>query len=271
MRRAKRALTKLKSHESPVVGAIASALCESLADTLSPEERKLIDAIEERRSSLLSSEAEIEIVDYGAGKPGDNRTAEEMERGFTSTAQLSRICKASKPAFWAKILFKTIRKLQPTSCVELGSCVGISASYQAAALALNGKGQLWTLEGSPEIARTARETLEGLNLSGVEVVTGPFHETLQTVLQQSAPIDFFFNDGHHDHDAVLNYLNDAVPFLAPNAVIVVDDIAWSEGMKKAWSEIESDKRVAATVDLGLVGIAVMGSRMPNAVKLRVPL
>ena len=40
------------------------------------------------------------------------------------------------------ILFRLIRNLEPSSCVELGSCVGISASYQAGALSLNKKGQI---------------------------------------------------------------------------------------------------------------------------------
>ncbi len=245
------------------------ALSESLANSLSPEERTMVESIEKRRSSLLGSSMEIDVIDYGAGTRKSKRTAEEMERGVASTAQVSQICRASKPARWAIILFKLIRKLKPVSCVELGSCVGISASYQAAALTINGEGTLRTLEGSPEIAKIAEETFAELNLSNAEVITGPFQVTLQNTLELSAPIDFYFNDGHHDHDAVIRYFNEAIPFLSDHAVIVFDDISWSAGMKKAWSEIESDERVAATIDLGAVGIAVMGTRTSHESNLRI--
>ena len=62
------------------------------------------------------------------------------------------------------------------------------------------------------------------------------------VFKNSDPIDLFFNDGHHDRDAVINYFEKVLPYLSKNAVIVIDDISWSPGMKSAWMEIENDPR-----------------------------
>jgi predicted O-methyltransferase YrrM len=237
--KAKNALTQLESHQDPKLKAIAIALRESLAHGLSVLEQEAISLIEKRRSFLLKSVKEIAVVDYGAGSPSSNRTKEEMERGVQSKALVANITSASKSQFWATILFKMIRKLEPLSCVELGSCVGISASYQASALNINGKGNIVTLEGSPEIAKIAEETLESLGIKNTSVVTGSFQHTLRGVLEASKPIDFFFNDGHHDHDAVIRYFNEAMPYLSDGAVIVFDDISWSTGMRKAWTEIEN--------------------------------
>jgi predicted O-methyltransferase YrrM len=269
--KAKSALTRLTSHDSPKLKAIGDALYESLTHTLSAEEQELINLIEQRRSFLLSSDKEITVVDYGAGSPNSNRTREEMKSGVQSTALVADICKASKPVFWAIFLFKLIRKLEPLSCVELGSCVGISASYQASALKMNERGNLLTLEGSPEFSKIANETLESLNLQNASVVTGPFHETLKGVLESSRPIDFFFNDGHHDHDAVLLYFEEALPNLSNEAVIVIDDISWSPGMRKAWIEIEDDDRVTASIDLRTIGIALVGNNLAAKEKFRIPL
>ena len=269
--KAKSALTQLTSHESPKLKAIGDALFESLHHTLSAKEQEMITLIEQRRSFLLSSNKEIAVIDYGAGSSNSNRTKEEMEKGVQSTARVADICRNSKPAFWATFLFKLIRKLEPSSCVELGSCVGISASYQASALKFNEKGNLLTLEGSPEIAKIADETLESLNLQNASVVTGSFHETLKGVLESSKPIDFFFNDGHHDHDAVLRYFNEALPNLSNEAVIVFDDISWSPGMRKAWIEIEADERVTASIDLQTIGIALVGNNLAAKEKFRIPL
>ena len=269
--KARTALTQLTSHEHPKVKAVGHALHESLTNAMSAEEQELIRLIEERRSFLLRSDKEIPVIDYGAGRRDSNRTKEDMEKGERSTALVASICRGSKSAFWATVLFKLIRKLEPSSCVELGACVGISASYQATALSINRKGRLVTLEGSPEIAKIAEETLEGLNLRKVSVVTGPFHETLKGVLKSSKPIDFFFNDGHHDHDAVIGYFNEAMPNLSNEAVMVFDDISWSPGMRKVWTEIEDDERVTVSIDLHAMGIALIGSNLATKEKFRIPL
>jgi hypothetical protein len=144
-------LTQLTSHQHPKLKAIGDALRESLTQNISGEEQKWIDLIEQRRSFLLNSDQEIAVIDYGAGNSDSHRTKEDMKKGVESTALVANISKASKPKFWGTFLFKMIRKLEPSSCVELGSCVGISASYLTAALTINGKGELFSLEGSPEI------------------------------------------------------------------------------------------------------------------------
>lgn len=244
---------------------------ESLAHNLSLQEKRAISSIEERRSFLLNSDKEIVVVDYGAGSSNSNRTREEMEKGVQSTALTSKITTASKPKFWATTLFKIIRKLEPLSCVELGTCVGITASYQAAALKINGKGAIVTLEGSNEIANLAKETFANLEINNASVVTGPFHETLSGVFETSKPIDFVFNDGHHDHDAVIRYFNQVMPYLSDSAVIVFDDISWSPGMRKAWTEIENDERVSASIDLHTIGIALIDKAMNTKERFEIPL
>jgi predicted O-methyltransferase YrrM len=268
---ARRTLAQLISHRDPTLQAIGFALQESLTNDLSVEEQESVSSIEKRRSLLLGSDKEIAFVDYGAGSRNSNRTKEVMEEGVQSTRIVADITKASKPAFWATVLFKIIRKLEPQSCVELGSCVGISASYQASALVFNGKGTIVTLEGSPDIAEVAAETFKVLGFENASVVTGPFHETLDGVLEACKPIDFFFNDGHHDHDALMQYFDQAMPYLSDCAVIVFDDITWSTGMRKAWAEIESDKRVSASIDVHDIGIAVLKKNMATKVKFRIPL
>ena len=64
----------------------------------------------------------------------------------------------------------------------MGTAVGISAAYQAAALALNGRGTFTTLEGAEPLADIARDNLRRLGLGMVEVVVGRFEDTLDAVL-----------------------------------------------------------------------------------------
>jgi predicted O-methyltransferase YrrM len=260
-------LARITSHPDPRVKAIGEALLAAMARVFSPEERHWIGLIEQRRAQLLASSQVIPVIDYGAGRPDSRRSREEMEQGVPSSAEIRAICGASKPPFWASLLMKLIVGLKPSSCLELGSCVGISASYMGAALQGNRGGRLTSLEGSPEVARIARETLGSLGIGSVDVVTGPFHKTLAGVMQSAGPIDFFFNDGHHDHDAVLGYFDQALPHLADNSVMVLDDIGWSEGMRKAWASIAGDSRVRASIDLGAIGIVVINRKSTFAVRI----
>ena len=170
-----RALIK---NDCSVLSSVGSAIYETLCNSFSDEERKLIDSIESRRESLLRAEGDLEFIDYGAGAGNLSRTQDEMDVGVRSSASISHICSFSKPPFWASILFKLVRNLRPTKCVELGSCVGISGAYQSAALKLNNVGELISLEGSPDIANIASETFSKLELQEVASVTvGPFHQT----------------------------------------------------------------------------------------------
>jgi len=264
-------LARLRSSDDAKTKAIGEAIFETVSRIQPSDEVAATEKVEQRRNELLTTKREIPKVDFGAGSWRNPRSEEEVRQGVQSTASVASIARASKPKFWATLLFKLARKVPPTSGVELGTCVGISAAYQGFAMQLNGKGKLVTLEGSPETAKIAQETLDGLGLSNSQVIVGPFHETLDETLRQSNPIDYFFNDGHHDRDAVLRYFEQAKPYLTEDAMVVFDDISWSPGMREAWETIERDERVALSVDLHDVGVVLLGKRSGDVGKHRVPL
>jgi predicted O-methyltransferase YrrM len=141
----------------------------------------------------------------------------------------------------------------------MGTCVGISAAYQAAALELNGAGKLLTLEGAPAVAALARQNLSQLGLQHrAEVREGRFQDVLAEAAHVRAPLDLVFVDGHHDGDATLAYFKQLQPHLSPGGVIVFDDIAWSPGMRRAWERIAGDEIVSLAADLGEVGLVRTG-------------
>ncbi len=270
-RKAMSILTKLSTHPEERVRGIALSIRQALSGEVSSQERASILKIEDRRKSLLASEESVMVIDYGAGSPDSNRTQDEMKFGITMGSTVSRIASASKKEFWCLVLFKLVRAIQPRSCLELGTCVGISSSYIAAACKLNGGGKVRTLEGDPSCARIATETFNYLSLENASVEVGPFHKTLIAAMDSSMPIDLFFNDGHHDYNAVIENFNKAMPYLSKDALIVVDDIKWSKGMKKAWIEIRRDPRVAVSIDLGAVGLLLLRGSLDCSLEVNVPL
>ncbi len=140
------------------------------------------------------------------------------------------------------------------SVVEMGTAVGISSAYLAAALEVSGGGRVLTLDLSPERHAVAGDLHERLGLADrVEARTGSFADTLEAALADAAPIDVPFIDGHHQHEPTVGYYEQARPHLAPGAVVIFDDIRWSDGMRPAWAEVQAAPQSAAVADLGPTG------------------
>jgi len=237
--------------------SVKHALLESIRYPITPEEKVWINQIEQIRKQFTDNPTPVTIRDFGAGNPDSRRSDEEMAHGTTSTTTYGEISLGSKPPLWALLLFKLIRKIQPTVAIELGTCIGISAAYQAAALQLNGKGRLISIEGSEAIAALARKNIESLHLNNVEILCGTFKEVLPEVFTKISAIDYVFIDGHHDEQATIAYFELLLPHLVSGAIVVFDDISWSEGMRRAWEKIRKHDSVAFSVDLKMLGICGM--------------
>jgi predicted O-methyltransferase YrrM len=180
-----------------------------------------------------------------------------MAKGITHSTTYGEISLGSKPALWAQLLLKLIKEFRPQTALELGTCIGISASYQAASQKLNGNGKLITLEGAEAIARLAEKNIESLHLDNVQIVCGRFNDVLPAILKKNQAIDYVFIDGHHDEQATVNYYEKILPSLSPGALLIFDDIAWSDGMQRAWKKISSDENIVLSVDLNMLGICVI--------------
>lgn len=180
----------------------------------------------------------------------------ELERNGEKIDEISisDICKiSSKNHAWCMFIFHLVRKFRPERCIEMGTCLGISGAYIGSALRLNGQGRLITLEGSPGRADIARENYRRLGLDNITVRTGDFSTTLPMALNDAAPVDLVFVDGHHDGDATVKYFEIIRPHLSPRNVVIFDDITWSEGMRRAWRKIQSE---TGGLDLGPVGVCI---------------
>jgi len=256
--RARREIARLRQADGAVERKLAGALEAALGHEAAEE--PWIGRIEALREALLRSDAEVSFRDYGVATRLQARRWDGSFREVTRAVRA--VCRSSVPPHQGRVLFHLIRAFRPRRCLELGTCLGISAAYQAAALTINGAGRLVTLEGGAALARLAEAHFERLGLPGVEVVTGRFADTLPAVLPALGPIDFAFIDGHHDPAAMQAYYGLLVPHLADGAVLVFDDIFWSSGMRHAWRALTADRRMGTAVDLLTFGICFYNTKTP---------
>jgi len=52
-------------------------------------------------------------------------------------------------------------------------------------------------------------------------------------------------------------------------MLVLDDISWSDGMKRAWSRISDDERVGISVDLGEMGVCLMDKAIIEKTSIKI--
>lgn len=219
-------------------------------DGFTRSEEARLAAIEQERARMLADHSPLEIADRENGTVA-------MATGASKTARMCRL------------LYAIVSAYKPKTVLEMGTNVGISSAYIAAALrAVNNGGEVWTMEGSAERLAQARQVHSAVDLN-VWYVEGMFDEMLDSALEQTGPVDFAFIDGNHHYEPTLAYFEKIFAHSTANAVFVFDDIRWSDGMERAWNEVSADDRFDVSIDLGRIGICARESALNE--KLRVDL
>jgi len=210
--------------------------------------------IEARRRELLRSSKAITVRDFGAGS--------QVAGAGGALRRVRAIARhAAKAPRLAQLLFRLVNHFQPATVLELGTSLGLTTAYLAAA---RSRSQVITFEGCPNTAAEARETFEKLDLKNVRLVEGNLDHTLPATLAGlPKPVDFVFFDGNHRYEPTLRYFEQCLAKAHENSVFVLDDIHWSAEMEQAWEAIKVHPAVTVTVDLFYVGLVFFRKTQPR--------
>jgi predicted O-methyltransferase YrrM len=198
--------------------------------------------VEQRRAAMLADKRILTITDFGAGSTKNSSN----QRSISSIAY-----SAVKPKKYGQLLYRMVKKYQPSSILELGTSLGITSSYLALG---NPQAKMITLEGATEIAEVAKTNFRELKFTNIELVQGDFQQTLPGVLAGLSITDFVFVDGNHRREPTLDYFNQLLPKIRPDSSLVFDDIHWSREMEEAWTIIKSHPSVKCAIDLFFIGV-----------------
>ena len=149
--------------------------------------------VESIRKELLKNGSVLNIEDYGAGSASSGSD----QRSIASIAR-----HAVKPKKYSQLLYRIVKYYQPNIIIELGTSLGLTASYLSLA---NPDANIFTFEGSAEIANNARMIFKTLKIEKIKLVEGNFDYTLPTVLYNLSSVDFAFVDGNHRREPTENY------------------------------------------------------------------
>lgn len=199
-------------------------------------------AIEGLRQKLLRDKTLLEIEDLGAG----SRTSASKTRTVQQVAST-----AIKPPRFGHFFYRLVKHYRPGVIVELGTSLGMTTSYLAAA---NPSAKVITIEGSDAIYNTALKNFEQLGLQNIEALQGNFDAVLPAVLDRLDVVDFAYVDGNHRYAPTVDYFHKLLEKTQNHSVLVFDDIHWSREMEEAWTAIKEHPEVYGTVDLFFLGI-----------------
>lgn len=198
--------------------------------------------IENTRDDLRQDNSEISVPDFGAG----SRMQLNNRRKIAAIARSSL-----KPKKFSQLIFRIVHYYKPANILELGTSLGITTAYMAAA---NPSARITTMEGAPQVAYVAQKNFTALHLSNIKVIEGNFDETLPPLLETAPAFELAFIDGNHRKAPTLNYFYQLLKTATASSILIFDDIHWSEEMEAAWDEIKKHPFVTLTIDLFFIGL-----------------
>jgi len=203
--------------------------------------------VEDFRKNMEKSFQEIHVTDLGTGaktKPESRKIKENM-RHYASQ---------KKDAF---LLYRIVCFLKPSSVLELGTSLGMSAMYMASA---DRNIPLTTIEACGQTAALAKKNFDALSLP-VKLIEGNVDEILGPLLAKISQVDMVFFDANHTREATLRYFYQCMEYANDKTIFIFDDIYWSQGMKDAWEEICSRPEVRTSIDLYSMGIVFFDKKI----------
>lgn len=142
-----------------------------------------------------------------------------------------------------------VRAWQPEVVVEFGTAFGVSGMYFLAGLETNGKGKLLTFEPNETWRRIAVPCLEQIGTRFISTA-GTFEATIDRVLPAGERIDMAFIDAIHTSAFVIPQLERVVARCSDHALVILDDINFSDDMQECWGRVSRDARFVSSVALG---------------------
>ncbi len=198
-----------------------------------PELRDAALVIEEQRSMML--------LDSLMVRPGQD---------------IANACnKMSIPAEYGRLLYWLVKASEAESILEMGTALGFSTAYMAAALPPDGK--IVTVERLEVLANRASEMFEAAGVSDrIDLRVGDFN-AVSANLPAELTFDAMFKDGTHTAEATLRFFGESVPKCRTGALMIFDDLDYGGGMDTAWEYIRQAGEVDVAVSLGRTGIVAL--------------
>jgi len=185
-----------------------------------------------------------------------NLSSIELKNYAADVAEHFRI--SSSTGNKGRFLATVVRFMRPKTCLELGTCYGMSAVIIISMLRAIGDFESFdTIDGIEPMCSLSKETLTNQFGELVTCNKGLIQKELPKILKSRDHIDFVFHDAGHSREDYINDFNMMEPHLSSGAVIILDDLQWNNPhfsvnppqTYEGWKEIIKHKRVKRAVEI----------------------
>ena len=217
---------------------------EFVTEVLSAKNTAVGTRIEAERRAQAESKEVLKIEDLGAGYGGKTSAVHQktLQQVIRSSARSQKE---------GELLYRICKHYQPKQCLELGTNLGFSAVYQLSALE---GARFISIEGAEALSERAGLLLKDFGVQA-ELIQAGFQTALTEQIDWSNfQPDYVFIDGDHRYESIMTYFEQILPRMETDSMLILDDIRWSEGMFRAWSEIIAHPEVTISLDLFAMGI-----------------
>ncbi|HVL21627.1 MAG TPA: class I SAM-dependent methyltransferase [Amaricoccus sp.] len=186
-----------------------------------PLRNKALESIEERRRHLASLPPFTLHPSYAG-------TNDHAGLAFVTPGTISL------PRRYGRLLYSIAAAQRPRLTLEAGAGLGVSGMYLAAATALTRTGQFLSFEIG-DYFRVAEESIRMVLPEGQVIPDdfGNFHRHIPP----AARVDLCFLDSKHDLDTVIRDYKALLGWLAPRAVVLIDDVMSTPSSRDGWKHI----------------------------------
>lgn len=196
--------------------------------------------VEQIRKSMLNDKQIIPVCDLGSGS---------LSAKYRKVSDIARHSPVSRK--YGKLLSNMASEFGDKLIVEMGTSLGISTAYMAAAAR---QSKVITMEGCSETAAIARQNFAHMKLDNIMPLVGPFDELLPGLKQGRMKPGLVFIDGNHRKDPVMKYFKYISEISDSNTVVIIDDINYSAEMNEAWNELKEHSKVSVSIDIFQMGM-----------------
>ncbi len=221
---------------SPFVFNLVSRIMRNKTD------RDIVLKIENIRKKNLTDDRIISTQDLGAGS---SKMKGNLKRVSDITAY------SAVPRKYGKLLYNMASEFGKPDMVELGTSLGISTLYLAAACP---DSKVYTIEGCSATAKIARENFASYGINNITLIQELFDTAIPDLNRESVKPGLVFIDGNHRKEPTLKYFKKLAEISDKNTVIIIDDIHSTVEMGEAWALIKKHDKVTITIDIFRMGI-----------------
>jgi len=220
---------------------------------LTAAEKRQAKTIEAFRAEVPKLLADKELYNYTSPKSNSFAKDESGHAvpGPYEKKEAKNILYAATSSIKGTLLKRLVEDSKSKRVLELGTQVGFSGCYMLSVDGLH----LTTVEGSEVESEMANQNLARIS-KDFKVINELFDQAIEELIKKNEKFDCVYIDGQHEKEATIYYAERVKPLLTDQAVIIYDDIYFSNGMNEAWKELSQQKEVTQAMDLFWVGVCV---------------